>query len=116
MEENESTTHVIFVNNEDEIGANGEGIYINTGAERKCPYCGQWVDKDNIWHGYNGECLDRSSGGGHNDSYSNNGGNQYGEGYEQGQEDASRGLAPNPSGYGGNGQFEKGYEDGYNNY
>ena len=43
-------------------------------------------------------------------------GNQYGKGYEQGQNDARRGLDPDPEGYGGNGQFEKGYEDGYEDW
>ena len=37
--------------------------------------------------------------------------NQYGEGYEQGYEDASNGNDYDDSG--GNGQYRKGYEDGY---
>ena len=38
-------------------------------------------------------------------------GNQYGEGYEQGYEDAQNGNSYDDSG--GNGQYRKGYEDGY---
>lgn len=37
--------------------------------------------------------------------------NQYGEGYEQGYEDARNGNDYDDSG--GNGQYRKGYEDGY---
>ena len=40
-----------------------------------------------------------------------NTGNQYGEGYEQGYNDARNGNSYDDSG--GNGQYRKGYEDGY---
>ena len=40
-----------------------------------------------------------------------NTGNQYGEGYEQGCEDARNGNVYDDSG--GNGQYRKGYEDGF---
>lgn len=48
------TIHI--VNNEDQIGSHGEGTYINTNSDRKCEYCGRWVNRNDIHHGFNGEC------------------------------------------------------------
>lgn len=74
-----------------------------------CPKCGfSFAPFDNRRYGHEEKCNGKIGGGG---SY-----NEYGEGYEQGQEDARNGLDADPSGYGGNGQFEKGYEDGYEDY
>lgn len=98
-----------IINNEEDTGKYGEGTYINTGTTRICQYCGARVHRDNVIHGYNGECLKTQSSDGNN-------GNQYSEGYDQGQKDAQNGLDSDPSRYGGNGQFDKGYEDGFNDY
>ena len=42
--------------------------------------------------------------------------NKYSDGYEQGQEDARQGLESNPDIHSSNGQFKKGYEDGYEDW
>lgn len=79
-----------------------------------CPKCGftyDPYDTDIVFLNDNGMCKNC-----YNKLHGSSSGNQYGEGYEQGQEDAKNGLDPDPSGYGGNGQFEKGYEDGYDDY
>lgn len=86
---------------------NPNGYYGVSTTTYKCSNCGLIISQSDITH----NCRQRRTTNG---EYSNSGGNQYGAGYEQGQEDARKGLSPNPSGYGGNGQFEKGYEDGYN--
>lgn len=88
---------------------------------RICPKCKTGYDRDNIFafpEGVNGICLScYNKEHPENVSHVNvTSGNQYGKGYEQGKEDAINGSEYDPSGYGGNGQFEKGYEDGYNDY
>ena len=99
--------HTIYlVGHESEIGKYGDGTYLNTNSYYECPNCKKLVYRDDIFH----ECRLKNSG------YGSSNGNQYGEGYEQGLEDAQNGLDYNPSGYGGNGQFKKGYEDGFNSY
>ena len=106
----EEQTTIYMVGHSDDIGKYGKGTYINTNTEYKDRDGIRW-SKDNIFAPGPGESLSdekfqrRSSGG-----------NQYGKGYEQGQEDAERGLNPNPDGYGGNGQFRKGYENGYEDW
>lgn len=95
-----------IVPHSDDVDKFGEGVYMVTDAEYTCPHCGMRVSRDNIFHDCQGTKF----------SSSGSRGNQYGEGYEQGQEDARRGFDPNPEGYGGNGQFEKGYEDGYEDW
>lgn len=102
-QEYKTTTYII--NHSGDKGKYGNGIYVNTNAERTCPHCGMRVSVDNIFH----DCQ--------NTKFSSSGnGNQYGEGYEQGQDDARRGLDSDPDGYGGNGQFRKGYKDGYEDW
>lgn len=86
---------------------NPKSCYGVSTAQYKCPDCGLIISQSNITH----NCRHKRSVDGEK---SNNSGNQYGAGYEHGQKDARNGLSPNPSGYGGNGPFEKGYEDGYN--
>lgn len=113
-ENNKNTTQeekkmFYIINHQDDAGKYGEGTYINTNTEYTCPHCGMRVSRDNIFH----DCQHTKFSG---SSRSSSGHNQYGEGYEQGQEDARMGLDPNPEGYGGNGQFEKGYEDGYEDW
>lgn len=83
------------------------GYYGASSTQYACPNCGLIISQSDITH----NCRQKRSAQG---DYSNSSGNQYGAGYEQGQKDVRNGLSPNPSGYGGNGQFEKGYEDGYN--
>lgn len=107
--QDEGRTMLYIVNHPDDVDKNGKGTYINTNSEKTCPHCGMRVSRDNIFH----DCQNKNQIG--NGSRSR-GGNQYGKGYEQGQEDARNGLDPNPEGYGGNGQFEKGYEDGYEDW
>lgn len=102
-EQEEKRSNVYIVNHPDDVGKYGEGTYLNSNSEYTCPHCGLRVSRNNIFH----DCQKPKT-------YS--GGNQYGEGYEQGQEDARNGLDPDPEGYGGNGQFEKGYEDGYEDW
>lgn len=82
--------------------------YGASSTQYKCPNCGIIISQSDITH----NCRQQKKST--NGDYSNNRGNQYGLGYEQGQKDARNGLNPTPSGYGGNGQFEKGYVDGYN--
>ena len=103
-EEPREKHHIYIIGHEDDRGKYGEGTYLNTNSEKTCPHCGMRVLRRNIMHDCQGTLT--ASGGG----------NQYSDGYDQGQEDAASGADYNPSGYGGNGQFEKGYEDGYNDY
>lgn len=106
---NKERTMIYMVGHSDDVGKYGEGTYINTNTEYKDRDGIRW-SKDNIFapgpnESLNDEKFQRRTSG-----------NQYGEGYEQGQEDARRGLGYDPEGYGGNGQFEKGYEDGYEDW
>ena len=103
-QEQEERSMTYIINHPDDVNKYGEGTYINTNSEYTCPHCGMRVSRDNIFH----DCQKPKTNCG--------GGNQYSEGYEQGQEDARNGLDPAPEGYGGNGQFEKGYEDGYEDW
>ena len=118
---NEEDYSVVYiVGHSDDVGKYGEGTYINTNTEYTDRDGIRW-SKDNIFAPGPGESLSdekfqRRSSGRSSSGRSSSGYNQYSEGYEQGQEDARRGLDPNPYGYGGNGQFEKGYEDGYEDW
>ena len=107
--QNEKRTEIYIVNHADEVGKHGEGTYINMDTEYKDRDGIRW-SKDNIFAPGPGESLSDEK------FQRSTSGNQYGKGYEQGQEDAQRGLEANPEGYGGNGQFEKGYEDGYEDW
>ena len=107
-EQEEEREMIYIVNHPDDVDKYGEDAFVMLiPSEYTCPHCGMRVSRYNILHDCQGINF-HSSG--------RRGGNQYGEGYEQGQEDARMGLDPNPSGYGGNGQFEKGYEDGYEDW
>ena len=105
----EERTMTYIVNHPDDVGKYGEGTYINMNSEYTDRDGIRW-SKDNIFAPGPGESLSDEK------FQRKTSGNQYGKGYEQGQEDASRGLDANPDGYGGNGQFEKGYEDGYEDW
>lgn len=107
--QNEKRDMIYIINHSDDNGKYGEGTYINMNTEYTDRDGIRW-SKDNIFAPGPGESLSDEK------FQRRTSGNQYGEGYEQGQEDARRGLRPDPEGYGGNGQFEKGYEDGYEDW
>lgn len=100
---------VYMINHSNDVGKYGEGTYVNMNSEYTDRDGIRW-SKDNIFAPGPGESLSDEK------FQRKTSGNQYGKGYEQGQEDARRGLDANPDGYGGNGQFEKGYEHGYGDW
>lgn len=101
----EERTMTYIVNHPDDVGKYGEGTYINMNTERTCPHCGLRVSVDNIFHDCQGTKFS-----------SRGNSNKYSDGYEQGQEDARQGLESNPDIHSSNGQFKKGYEDGYEDW
>lgn len=111
----EERTIIHVVNHTNDIGKYGEGTYINMNTEYTDKDGIRW-SKDNIFAPGPGESLSDEKFQRRSSGYSSHRHNQYSEGYEQGQEDARDGLEYNPDGYGGNGQFEKGYEDGYEDW
>ena len=111
----EEVNKIYIVNHADDVGKHGNGTYINMNTEYKDRDGVRW-SKDNIFAPGPGESLSDEKFQRRSSQRRSSGGNQYGKGYEQGQEDARRGLRPDPDRYNGNGQFNKGYEDGYEDW